>query len=315
MSFSSEVRSELAQNIPAARHCRIAGLAAVLDCIGQFRENPDGTLSLFIAADNPDAVRKCFTLIKKTISMKTELQPVPAVGKGSHSMVAVPLESQEVRELALMLKAVSADGTFRAAGSGVSPLLLKKDCCRRSCLADLYLCIGSMSDPQKEYHLEFDCSGDAQADLVRSILREHGIEARVITRKKYRIVYVKESEAIINILNLMGAPVSLMKMENFRIFKDIRNNVNRKVNCETANISKTVNAAQKQIEAILLLEQEGVLHRMSEDLRRTAEARVSYPDATLKELGSLMNPPASKSAVNHRLRRLSQAAEKLRQGR
>lgn len=315
MSFSSQVREELAQNIPSARHCRIAGLAAILDCIGEFRTGPDGRLSLLIEADNRDAARKCFTLIKKTISMKTELQPVPAVGKGSHSMVAVPLESQQVRDLALMLKAVRADGTFRARGSGVSSLLLKKDCCRRSCLRDLYLCIGSMSDPQKEYHLEFDCSGDAQADLVRSILREHGIEARVITRKKYRIVYVKESEAIIDILNLMGAPVSLMKMENLRILKDLRNNVNRKVNCETANISKTVNAAQRQIEAIDLLEEAGILRRMPEDLRRTAEARIDYPEATLKELGELMNPPASKSAVNHRLRRLTQAAEKLRQDR
>lgn len=313
MSFSAQVRAELAQNIPGARHCRIAGLAAILDCIGEFRPDPDGSLRLFVEADNRDAVRKCFTLIKKTISMKTELQPVPAVAKGSHSMVAVPLEPQQVTELAMMLKVVRADGTFRAREESVSPLLLKKDCCRRSCLADLYLCIGSMSDPQKEYHLEFDCSGDGQADLVRAILREHGIEARVITRKKYRIVYVKESESIIDILNLMGAPVSLMQMENFRILKDLRNNVNRKVNCETANIGKTVNAAQRQIEAIELLEKAGLLRNMSEDLRKTAEVRVEHPDATLKELGELLSPPVSKSAVNHRLRRLSQAADKLRQ--
>ena len=139
-----------------------------------------------------------------------------------------------------------------------------------------------------------------------------GIEAKIILRKKYFVVYIKESESIVELLNVMEAPVALMNLENLRILKEVRNSINRKVNCEAANITKTVNAASRQIEDIELLRDTLGLSNLPLALRQMAEVRLSYPDASLKELGDYLEPPVGKSGVNHRLRKLSELAEKYR---
>ncbi|MBO5281608.1 MAG: DNA-binding protein WhiA, partial [Lachnospiraceae bacterium] len=133
-----------------------------------------------------------------------------------------------------------------------------------------------------------------------------------VLRKKYYVVYIKEGEGIVDLLNVMGAHVSLMNLENLRILKEMRNSINRRVNCETANITKTVNAAGRQIEDILYLREHYGLKKLSPGLREMAEVRLEYPDAPLKELGEYLDPPVGKSGVNHRLRKLSELAEQLR---
>ena len=188
----------------------------------------------------------------------------------------------------------------------------RRRCCRRSYLRELFLCCGSVSDPRKEYHLEWSCSLPEQAAQLQEVIQSFGIEAKVVLRKKLYIVYVKDSDGIVDLLNLMGAPVSMMEMENQRILKELRNTVNRRVNCEAANIGKTVSASGKQISDIRFLEEKGVLRTLPESLRKMAELRLQYPDTPLRELGELAVPPIGKSGVNHRLRRLSEIAEKLR---
>lgn len=169
-----------------------------------------------------------------------------------------------------------------------------------------------MSDPAKGYHLEFDCVDGEKAGQLKELMKGFGIESRIIRRKKYHVVYLKEGEGIVDLLNVCGAPVSLMNMENQRILKEMRNSVNRRVNCETANIAKTVNAAARQVEDIEYIRTHYGFQNLPDNLREMAEIRLEYPDVPLKELGEYFEPVLGKSGVNHRLRRLSELAEKIR---
>lgn len=142
-----------------------------------------------------------------------------------------------------------------------------------------------------------------------------GIEAKIVLRKKYFVVYIKEGSQIVDILNVMEAPVALMELENIRILKEMRGSVNRQVNCETANINKTVSAAVKQMEDIIYIRDTAGFDSLPDNLREIAELRLARPEATLKELGEALDPPVGKSGVNHRLRKLGNMAERLRQER
>ena len=182
----------------------------------------------------------------------------------------------------------------------------------REFLRKSFLEIGSMSNPEKGYHLEFVCENDSQAKTIADTMKQFDIEAKTVLRKRYTIVYLKESEDIVNLLNVMGAHNCLMELENLRILKDMRNSINRRVNCETANISKTVSAANKQIEDIQYIKEHYGFDDLSDNLREIAEARLAYPDATLKELGEHLVPSVGKSGVNHRLRKLSELADSIK---
>ena len=190
---------------------------------------------------------------------------------------------------------------------------LKRQCCKRAFLRGAYLCIGSMSDPGKSYHLEFDCIREERARLLQGLIAEFDIPAKIALRKKYYVVYIKEGSQIVDILNVMEAHVSLMELVNVRILKEMRNTVNRKVNCETANINKTVSAAVRQMENITYLRDTIGFEKLPEGLEEVALARLSHPDASLKELGGILSPPVGKSGVNHRLRKLEELAEKVKQ--
>ena len=144
-------------------------------------------------------------------------------------------------------------------------------------------------------------------------MKAFDIDAKIVRRKKYYIVYIKEAAQIVQILNVMEAHVALMNLENVRILKEMRNSVNRQVNCETANINKTVSAAVKQIDDIKYIKKHMGFEGLSEGLGEVARIRFEYPEATLKELGALLNPPVGKSGVNHRLRKLSNLAQELRE--
>ena len=317
MSFSSEVKAEIAANIPSAKHCRIASVAALIDCFGQFEQDLSGNIRLFLIVDNKDAVRKLFTLLRKTINIGSTLWLSADNGcRDTRGRIDAGLPAEAVKELALKLRLLDEDGKLRADGRGmVAPELLRRSCCKRSFLRDMFLCCGSVNDPRKEYHLEWSCSGEEQVSQLQDILRSFGKEAKTVVRKKSCVVYFKDSTDIVDLLNLMGATVSMMEMENQRILKELRNSVNRRVNCEAANIGKTVSASRKQIEDIEFLEKIGVLRTLPESLRKMAELRTQYPDLPLRELGDQAVPPIGKSGVNHRLRRLTDLARKYRDGK
>ena len=183
---------------------------------------------------------------------------------------------------------------------------------KRAFLRDMFLRTGSMSDPVKAYHLEFVCDTKAEAEAVRTLLAGFDIRAGLIGRTGKHVVYLKSGDAIASLLRVLGAHVSLMEMENRLIYKDMRNNVNRRVNCDTANIAKTVHAASRQTEAILFLEASGELDKMEESLQQAARLRLAHPDASIGALADMMEPPLTKSGMNHRLQKILEKEQSLR---
>ena len=299
MSFSGEVKEELAKLQSDARHCQLAELAAILVYARAVKTIKQGGFGIEIQADVPYTAKKCFTLLEKTFKIE---------GDGYNIAQQPNILKYYGKQIPKILQAVkySADEEF------VNPLLIKSICCKRSFLRGVFLSTGSISNPQKGYHLEFVCDTMRQAQQLMEALMVFGIEAKVVQRKRYQVVYLKESEGIVELLNVMGAHISLMNLENLRILKDMRNTINRRVNCEAANITKTVNAATKQIDDILYIKEHYGFDNLSEPIRQMAQTRLDYPDATLKELGTLLLPPVGKSGVNHRLRKLSELADRIR---
>ncbi len=300
MSFSGTVKEELATLISPARHCQLAELASMLHFCGS---TVDGGRHLCLNTENEAVVRKCFTIFRKTFNIENVV-----TGEKGRLLPDDGAETKVIQALHL----IGRDRDAIALEDPVSSLLIKNSCCMRAYLRGAFLSIGSMSDPEKSYHLEFVCGCRPQAEQLTDIIHEFEIDARIIKRKKYHVVYIKEGAGIVDLLNVMGAHVSLMNLENLRIVKEMRNSVNRRVNCETANISKTVNAASKQIEDILLIRDKYGFDNLPDNLRQMAQVRLEYPDAALKELGGYLEPAVGKSGVNHRLRRLSEIADGIR---
>ena len=194
-------------------------------------------------------------------------------------------------------------------------LVVQMNCCKRAFIRGTFLSSGSISDPEKGYHFEIVCPDSRKAEQLQGIIRSFHVEAKIVVRKKSYVVYVKEGAQIVDMLAVMEANVALMDLENIRILKEMRNTVNRKVNCEAANINKTVNAAVRQVEDIQLISRTIGFESLSDGLAQIARLRLQYPDATLKELGMMLNPQVGKSGVNHRLRKLSEIADELRENK
>lgn len=267
VSFSWQVKEELAKCMAGSGHCRAAELMAIKTFSSkELSEDKEPPKDIFLN-ENELSVRKFFTILKKTDNIRKDM--------------------------------------FNLAN-------IERTCCKRAFLRGAFLCVGSISDPEKSNHLEFVCNDEESAELLKGYMAEFDVTAKTVRRKKYFVVYLKDGEEIVNLLNVMGAHVSLMEFENQRILKEISNSVNRRVNCETANIAKTVTASAKQVEDIILIRDTGGFQKLPQNLREMAQVRIDYPDASLKELGSYLDPPVGKSGVNHRLRRLSEIAEKLR---
>ncbi len=313
MSFSGNVKEELLKKTGSGRHCILAELAAILCSCGHVQKNRNNQKILRISSENEGIIRKCFTLTEKAFNINTSVCVSDELHSRRGRVCLMEIADPE------MLRAV-LQGTKVEEGTDAGELRLRKDalivqreCCRRAFVRGAFLSSGSISDPNKGYHFEIVCSDEEKAEFLQMIIRSFQIDAKTVVRKRSHVVYVKEGAQIVDLLALMGAGVALMDLENVRILKEMRNSVNRKVNCETANINKTVSAAVKQMEDIRLIEARMGLDSLSEELEETAVIRLQYPEATLKELGLMLSPQVGKSGVNHRLRRLGIIADKLRE--
>ncbi len=183
---------------------------------------------------------------------------------------------------------------------------------RKEYLMAMFLDSGSVSNPEKFYHLEFVCENRREAEELGSIMESFGISPKITERKHHFIVYLKDSEAISSMLSVLSAHQSMMKFENIRILKEMRENIQRQVNCETANISKTVSASVRQTKDIEYIDSVLGIEKLPENLREIARLRLERPSATLRELSEELSEDIGKSGINHRLRRISDIAEELR---
>ena len=280
MSFSSDVKIELAKQQSKSRHCQIAELAAMIMQEGRISVNP---YALSFETENEVLLEKYSTLMRKAFSVDAD----------------VPISSEDCKRII----------------EAIQGLYLEKTCCKRAFIRGAFMASGSMSDPNKAYHFEVVCRTPEQASRIQELMKEFETEPKIVERKNHYVVYLKDGSQIVDMLNVMEAYVSLMNLENVRILKEMRNTVNRKVNCETANISKTVNAAVKQIADIELIRDTDGIDSLPLPLREMAQVRLDHPEAPLKDLGKYMDPPVGKSGINHRLRKLSAIADTIREAR
>lgn len=297
MSFSSEIKEELAERAGAGRHCQLAELAAIISFAGNISLT-DGNIRLKADTENLMLKKKYRLLLARLFQM--EEQERGLFGKDALKV----LESVKMWDK----KSGSFYNTETADG-----LLIQQSCCKRAFIRGAFLASGSISNPSKAYHFEIVCRTGPQAIQLRNTINSFDMDAKIVARKKTQVVYVKEGAYIVDLLNIMEAHEALMNLENVRIVKEMRNSVNRQVNCETANISKTVNASVRQIEDIHYIQNKKGLESLPDHLKEIAVLRLEYPDAPLKELGTYLNPPVGKSGVNHRLRRISEIAAELGQ--
>ena len=311
-SFSAKVKEELARTIPPARHCRIAEIAAMLSIGGRFAMDDGGKDIISFRTENVPIARKYFTLLKKTFNIESSVSVRRETGLNKSRIYSLEVIDDE--KASGLIMACSLHRTREGRFVLKDDLLLQRDCCRRAFIRGAFLASGSISDPVRSYHFEIVCSSRTQAELLQSAVCSFQIGARLVMRKSHYVVYVKDSSQVVDLLNVMGAYKALMDMENVRIVKDMRNRINRGVNCETANISKTANASAKQILDITYIMDSSAFHRLPESLRQVASLRLSHPEATLTELGAMLDPPVGKSGVNHRMKKISDYARDLRDG-
>lgn len=296
MSFSSDVKEELINILPGEMHCRKAELSALVMYYGKDLEGDNPRV--LIPSDNQWALRKCFTILDKTFNIRTDDIEECIINRKTYMMLT--------RENAQIDKVVN----FLKISEPMS--LIKKDCCKKAFLRGAFLAGGFVNDPEKGYHFELLSDKKEFTKLLTYLLSLFNIIPKCSVRKKYDVLYVKESDTVADLLSIMGAHRSMMALANTKIVKDVRNKVNRRNNCDMANISKAVNAASKQIEDILLIEEASGIDSLPDGLKEMARLRIENPESSLTELGALLDPPVGKSGVNHRLRKISEIAEDIR---
>nr|WP_280521516.1 DNA-binding protein WhiA [Paenibacillus mangrovi] len=296
--------------IEADACCEQAELSALIRMNGAVQLSNKKVI-LDVSTENAAIARRIYSLIKKHFQAHTELlvRKKMRLKKNNVYIVRIPARVQEILK---ELKIVSEGFLFRA---DIDPVLVKKNCCKRAYLRGAFMAGGSVNNPEgSSYHLEISSMYEEHCQALVDLANEFQLNARLIERKKGFILYIKEGEKIIEFLNLIGAHQALFKFEDVRIMRDMRNSVNRIVNCETANLNKTIGAAVRQIDNIKLLQKEMGLENLPDKLREVAEIRLAHPDMNLKEVGELLKGTVSKSGVNHRLRKIDELAEKIRNG-
>lgn len=313
MSFSQSVKEELSNHLPAARHCMIAEIAAIISLCGRIVINADDKYSVKVHTENVCVARKYFTLVEKAFNIKAEITiRQNAYLRSSRTYTITVNDHINAIRILQAVKLINGNMEIEENLSIINNVIIMKNCCRRAFLRGAFLSVGSISKPEKSYHFEMVCTTMAKAMQLCDIIKSFELDAKIVERKKHFVVYIKDGESIVDMLNIMEAHVSLMELINIRIIKEMRNTVNRKVNCETANLNKTVSASVKQIEDIRLIQDTIGLLSLKRPLQEIAVIRLENPDASLKELGAMLSPAVGKSGVNHRLRKLSEIADGLR---
>ncbi|XEC94828.1 DNA-binding protein WhiA [Paenibacillus tarimensis] len=309
MSFAAQTKKELTM-IEADPCCERAELSALIRMNGSVNISGRKVI-LDISTENAAIARRIYSLIKKMFAVHTELlvRKKMRLKKNNVYIVRIPVKVQEILS---DLRIVSEGFMFN---QGIDKEIIRKSCCKRSYLRGAFLAGGSVNNPEgSSYHLEIASMYEEHCSAMVELANKFDLNARCIERKKGFIFYIKEGEKIIELLNIIGAHQALFKFEDVRIMRDMRNSVNRIVNCETANLNKTIGAAVRQIDNIKLIQKEIGLENLPDKLREVAEIRLRHPDMNLKEVGDMLRGKVSKSGVNHRLRKIDELAEKIRNG-
>ncbi len=307
MDFYARAKDELVRTMPERQCCKAAELCGLVKTDGVARIT-EGRVSLSIPESSAAVARKILALLKDVT--RPEVQVAVAKGggvpRGNAYIVRLPGHEDAMN---LLQRLGLAD---LHSGGGPESDVLESYCCKRAFIRGAFLGAGYMSQPGKGYHLEIYVESEAFAHFLAELMSEFGVRAGIVERRGRHVVYVKDGDGVVELLRVMEAPNALLEMENDRVLRSIRNDVNRLVNAENANVAKTVDASCRQVQDIQLIDDYIGLRRLPASLRQIAQARLDNPEASLTQLGQMLSPEITKSGVNHRMRRLASLAESLR---
>jgi DNA-binding protein WhiA len=313
MSFSSDTKNELARMKPEKKCCQLAEIAGFIRAGGTLRLSGNGRVALLLTTENPAVTRRYKTLIKEYFGTSTNLLVGRMNFQKNGRLYELRVDAgtradQLLRETGVLRVREGHDNI----GEGIDEGLLKTKCCRKACLRGVFLGAGTLSDPEKAYHLEIVCATETLAADVRKLFNSFtDIRAKVAQRGSHFVVYLKEAERIADILNILGAHGQLLKFENVRIVKELRNRTNRISNCDNANLDKALRTAERQIRDSEKIRARGEAALLPDKLRQLAALRLENPEASLAELGEMARPPLRKSGVYHRLKKIEEIAGRL----
>lgn len=314
MSFSSKAKNELARIRTEGICCNRAELSGIVRVSGSLEFAGKNLMNLRIVTENPAVARLIFILFKKVYRLHSDLVMKENKTLNKHHLYEIYIKN--ANEILTDLDILRVEEDSYLLNDQLPKNLLKKNCCKKAYLRGIFLGGGSLSAPEKSYHLELITHNDYYADELVNFMNTHyNLGAKYTLRKKNYIVYMKESEKIVDFLNIISAHQTLLAYENVRIIKQMRNDVNRVVNCETANLTKTIDASYEQINAIKIIDETEGLDSLPDRLREIAYARLENPESSLKELGESLSPPIGKSGVNHRLKKLLEIADTIQRRR
>lgn len=313
VSFSSSTKNELSRIAIENKSCALVELAALVRMNGSIKILGKDRFNLKFATENAAIARRIFSILKELYNTEVEVmvRKNRQLKKNNNYLVLINNHSISRQVLTDVGFVDTQNIDILNTRYRIRKDLIEDRTCKRSYIRGSFLGGGSISNPEKTYHLEIVTNNEEHATDLKDIINSFGLNSKIVVRKGNYVVYLKEAEQIVDFLNIIGAYQALLKLEDIRVLKDVRNNINRIVNCETANLSKTVNASMRQVQDIETIKKHMGLSVLPDNLRVIAEIRLANKDASLKEIGLMLDPPMGKSGVNHRFRKIAEIANEL----
>lgn len=311
MSFTTDVKNEMTRVAPTCSHCDAAVLSGLMRTEGSLFLSGKGRYRMEISTDIPAVARLIIRLLHGLFKLRTELTVRRSVlHKTPNYLITVPGQPH-MEDVLRQLGIIDGSGFV----AGIAPHLVNKRCDQAAYLRGIFMGAGFVANPKGDFHFEMTIETEQLARDIVELMRENKINARIMNRRNSYLVYLKSGSAITAFLALAEAHQSVLAMENERVIKSVRNDVNRQVNAEMANQAKSAEASVEQVVAIRKVVDRYGMENLPPALREYISLRIAYPGATLKELGSYANPPLSKSAIYHRVRRVEQMASEIDKGK
>lgn len=314
MSFSAAIKKDLSALIPESEGSMRAELSGIIASAAAITVDSSGATTFLLRTDHPAVGGRIYKLIKNLYGIRADVQIRKTRKFKEHRSYTIRIDRPEdsgriLKDVRILRHNVKGQTFFVGEVPGI---FLSKQDYIKSYIRGVFMMSGSIANPEKSWHLELVGRQKSYLTSLRELLSHYDIKANIIKRKTAYVLYVKESESLSYFLNLIGAHKALLEIENIRIMKGVRGEVNRQVNCETANMNKTAAAAASQTDSIRFLIDQIGFDRLPPNLRSVAEARLNHPDLSIKELGAVMTPPLGKSGIYHRLKKLMAMAEEIR---
>lgn len=312
MTFSSRCKDEISRFNLDKKCCVVAELAALIRTTGYISIKGYNKFEVEFAMENAVVIRRIFKMIKYLYNINSEITVKKTNRLKKNNSYYIKVNEDVALQLLIDTK-ISKNSEFNILklNYGIPKSLVEDSCCKRAYIRGAFLGCGSISDPEKSYHAEFINNKQKHCRDLEVLINDFDLGVKSIKRKELYINYIKDSEKIVDLLNVMSAYNSLLSVENTRALKETRNNVNRVVNCETANLSKIIDTSVRQKNSINLLRKHNIIDKLSDGLRDLAYLRLENEDASLKELGEMLSPPLGKSGVNHRLKKIEKIADEI----